>query len=69
MCNISLCSHCLFERYSNGSTGSFTVDVAVEGDGSGAVATLTFASGSLSSVAFKDTSSYGSGYKGHLSQH
>ena len=49
--------------YSNGSTGSFTVDVAVEGDGSGAVATLTFASGSLSSVAFKDTSSYGSGYK------
>ena len=49
--------------YSNGSSGSFTVDVAVEGDGSGAVATLTFASGSLSSVAFKDTSSYGSGYK------
>ena len=49
--------------YSNGSTGSFTLDVAVEGDGSGAVATLTFASGSLSSVAFKDTSSYGSGYK------
>ena len=49
--------------YSNGSSGSFTVDIAVEGDGSGAVATLTFASGSLSSVAFKDTSSYGSGYK------
>ena len=49
--------------YSNGSSGSFTLDVAVEGDGSGAVATLTFASGSLSSVAFKDTSSYGSGYK------
>jgi hypothetical protein len=49
--------------YSDGSSGSFTVDVAVEGDGSGAVATLTFASGSLSSVAFKDTSSYGSGYK------
>ncbi len=40
-----------------------TVDVAVEGDGSGAVATLTFASGALASVAFKDTSSYGSGYK------
>ena len=40
-----------------------TVDVAVEGDGSGAVATLTFSGGSLSSVAFKDTSSYGSGYK------
>ena len=49
--------------YRNGSSGSFTLDVAVEGDGSGAVATLTFASGSLSSVAFKDTSSYGSGYK------
>ena len=49
--------------YSNGSSGNFIVDVAVEGDGSGAVATLTFASGSLSSVAFKDTSSYGSGYK------
>ena len=49
--------------YSNGSSGSFTLDVAVEGDGSRAVATLTFASGSLSSVAFKDTSSYGSGYK------
>ena len=49
--------------YSNGSSGSFTLDVAVEGVGSGAVATLTFASGSLSSVAFKDTSSYGSGYK------
>ena len=40
-----------------------TVDVAVEGDGSGAVATLTFSGGALSSVAFKDTSSYGSGYK------
>ena len=35
----------------------------VEGDGSGAVATLTFSSGAISSVAFKDTSSYGSGYK------
>ena len=40
-----------------------TVDVAVEGDGSGAVATLTFASGALSSVTFKDASSYGTGYK------
>ena len=39
------------------------VDVAVEGDGSGAVATLTFSSGELTNVVFKDTSSYGSGYK------
>ena len=49
--------------YNNGSTTSFTLDVPVEGDGTGAVATLTFASGALSSVAFKDTSSYGTGYK------
>jgi len=49
--------------YNNGSTTSFTLDVPVEGDGSGAIATLTFASGALSSVAFKDTSSYGTGYK------
>lgn len=49
--------------YSNGSSNNFTVDVAVEGDGSGAVATLTFASGALSSVTYKDTSSFGSGYK------
>ena len=49
--------------YSNGSTTTFTLDVAVEGDGSGAVATLSFVSGALSSVAFKDSSSYGTGYK------
>lgn len=49
--------------YNNGSGTSFDLDVAVEGDGSGAVATLTFSSGALSSVTFKDTSSYGSGYK------
>ena len=49
--------------YNNGSTTSFTLDVPVEGDGSGAIATLTFASGALSSVAFKDASSYGTGYK------
>ena len=49
--------------YSNGSTTTFTLDVNVEGDGSGAVATLSFSSGALSSVAFKDTSSYGTGYK------
>ena len=49
--------------YSNGSSNNFTVDVNVEGDGSGAVATLTFASGALSSVTYKDTSSFGSGYK------
>ena len=49
--------------YTNGSSNNFTVDVAVEGDGSGAVATLTFASGALSSVTYKDTSSFGSGYK------
>lgn len=49
--------------YNNGSGTSFDLDVAVEGDGSGAVATLTFSSGALSSATFKDTSSYGSGYK------
>jgi len=49
--------------YNNGSTTTFTLDVPVEGDGSGAIATLTFASGALSSVAFKNTSSYGTGYK------
>ena len=49
--------------YNNGSGTSFDLDVNVEGDGSGAVATLTFSSGALSSVTFKDTSSYGSGYK------
>lgn len=49
--------------YNNGSGTSFDLDVAVEGDGSGAIATLTFSSGALSSVTFKDTSSYGSGYK------
>ena len=49
--------------YSNGSTTTFTLDVNVEGDGSGAVATLSFSSGALSPVAFKDTSSYGTGYK------
>ena len=49
--------------YSNISSNNFTVDVSVEGDGSGAVATLTFASGALSSVTYKDTSSFGSGYK------
>jgi len=48
--------------YSNGSD-SFNVDVAVEGDGSGAVATLSFVSGALDSVTYKDTSSFGSGYK------
>ena len=40
-----------------------TVDVAVEGDGSGAIATLTFSGSSLASVAFKSTSHYGTGYK------
>ena len=40
-----------------------TVDVAVEGDGSGAIATLTFASSALASVTYKDASSYGTGYK------
>ena len=49
--------------YNNGSTTTFTLDVNVEGDGSGAVATLSFASGALSSVVFKNTSSYGTGYK------
>ena len=49
--------------YNNGSTTTFTLDVNVEGDGSGAIATLSFASGALSSVVFKNTSSYGTGYK------
>ena len=52
--------------YSNGSTNSFSIDIPVEGDGSGAIATLTFASGALSSVIFATQSSvekYGSGYK------
>lgn len=49
--------------YNNGSATTFDLDVNVEGDGSGAVATLSFESGALSSVTFKDTSSYGSGYK------
>jgi hypothetical protein len=49
--------------YNNGSATTFDLDVNVEGDGSGAVATLSFQSGALSSVTFKDTSSYGSGYK------
>lgn len=49
--------------YNNGSITTFNLDVNVEGDGSGAVATLSFESGALSSVTFKDTSSYGSGYK------
>ena len=49
--------------YNNGSTTTFTLDVNVEGDGSGAIATLSFASGALSSVVFKTTSSYGTGYK------
>ena len=39
------------------------VDVAVEGDGSGAVATLTFSNNELTNVTFRDTSSFGSGYK------
>ena len=45
------------------SATTFTLNVAVEGDGSGAEATLSFASGALSSVVFKDASSYGTGYK------
>lgn len=48
--------------YSDGSS-TFDVDVNVEGDGSGAVATLSFVSGALDSVTYKDTSSFGSGYK------
>ena len=49
--------------YSNGSTTTFDFDVAIEGDGSGAVATLSFESGALKRVQRKDTSSFGSGYK------
>ena len=49
--------------YNNGSTNTFTLDQNIQGDGSGAVATLTFTSGALASVAFKDASSWGTGYK------
>lgn len=51
--------------YNNGSTTTFTLDVAVEGDGSGAIATLSFASGALSSVAYSTTggNKFGTGYK------
>tara|TARA_Y100000996_G_scaffold415382_1_gene409715 strand:- start:4444 stop:5934 length:1491 start_codon:yes stop_codon:yes gene_type:complete len=49
--------------YNNGSSGTFDFDVNIEGDGSGAVATLSFESGALKRVQRKDTSSFGSGYK------
>ena len=49
--------------YSNGSTTTFDFDVAIEGDGSGAVATLSFESGALKRVQRKDTSSFGSGHR------
>ena len=44
------------------SSGS-SVNLKVRGDGSGAVATLNFDGGALKSVTFKDSSSFGSGYK------
>lgn len=47
----------------NSNATDFSVDVAVEGDGSGAVATLSFVGGALNNVVFKDSSSYGAGYK------
>lgn len=57
--------HYIVEQAGSGYTldSGSSVDVAVEGDGSGAVATINFSGGSISSVTFKDSSSYGSGYK------
>ena len=50
--------------YRNASNSdTFTTDIAVEGDGSGAVVTLSFTSGVLTDANFKDNSSFGSGYK------
>jgi hypothetical protein len=50
--------------YNSGSGNTFTTDVAVQGDGSGAVVTLTFTSGVLTSAFHKSgTSSWGTGYK------
>jgi len=49
--------------YNNGSSTTFTTDINVEGDGTGAVATLSFTSGALTSVTYKNSSSYGTGYK------
>ena len=44
------------------SSGS-SVNLKVRGDGSGAVATLNFSGNQLKTVTFKNSSSYGSGYK------
>jgi hypothetical protein len=50
--------------YSNGSTNTFTIDIPVRGDGSGAVVTLSFDTGNLVRAQHKSgTGSWGSGYK------
>lgn len=48
--------------YNNGSA-TFTQDINVDGDGSGAIVTVSVVSGVISQVFPKDTSSYGSGYR------
>lgn len=48
--------------YNNGSA-TFTQDINVDGDGSGAVVTVSVVSGVIDQVYPKDTSSYGSGYR------
>lgn len=47
----------------SGGSNTFTCDIPVQGDGSGAVVTLSFDSGELVDASFKDSSSYGSGYR------
>ena len=50
--------------YTNGSTNTFTVNVPVQGDGSGAEVTLSFTSGNLTSAYHRSGTSYwGTGYK------
>ena len=50
--------------YTNGSTNSFTVNVPVQGDGSGAEVTLNFVSGNLKQAYHRSGTSYwGTGYK------
>ena len=50
--------------YTNGSSNTFTVNVPVQGDGSGAEVTLGFTSGALTSAVHRSGTSYwGTGYK------
>lgn len=48
---------------SGGGATTFTQDIDVEGDGTGAVVTVSVVSGVITQVYPKDSSSYGSGYK------